>query len=379
MSSHATESEPSVALGVGLAASAFLLVQLGALALVPDFSAAGLQATPDPSDPTNTVVYVAAILVMTGLMLAAFKFGVDQLVRAVILLTSGMLSWYVFSVVLPGTAALVAAGIVPVLLWQYPEWYVIDGAGVVIGAAAAGVFGISFGLLPALLLLIVLAVYDAISVYGTEHMLDLAAGVMDLRIPVVLVIPLSLDYSVLDDDLVAEADALDDEEGDDEEGDDETAPDGPVPDGSGEPVTDGSDESVTDDSGEPVADDSGESVADDGDTAPQSTDDTDETRREVFFIGLGDAVMPTVLVASAAFFSPAASLGVPGLPSLNLPALLGMVGTFAGLAVLLRMVLSGRAHAGLPLLNGGTIAGYLVGSLLSGVSLVTALGLGPYL
>ncbi len=44
------------------------------------------------------------------------------------------------------------------------------------GAGAAALFGISFGLLPAILLLSVLAVYDAISVYGTEHMLDLAEG-----------------------------------------------------------------------------------------------------------------------------------------------------------------------------------------------------------
>lgn len=332
-----------MALGVGLTAAVFLVVQVGALALVPDFSAAGLQATPDPSDPTNALVYVGAILVMTALMLAAFRFGVDALVKAVILLTSGMLSWYVFAVVLPSTAALVAAGLVPLLLWRYPEWYVLDATGAVIGAAAAGVFGISFGLLPAILLLVALAVYDAISVYQTEHMLDLASGVMDLNIPVVLVFPLTLDYSVFDDGGAADG------------GDGEPAADGDDPKGDAA-VADGSGES------EPTA----ETTGDDG-------------AREVFFVGLGDAVMPTVLVASAAFFSPASSLGVPFLPGLNLPALLGMVGTFAGLAVLLRWVLAGRAHAGLPLLNGGTLAGYLVGSLLSGVSLVTALGLGPYL
>jgi presenilin-like A22 family membrane protease len=56
-----------------------------------------------------------------------------------------------------------------------------------------------------------------------------------------------------------------------------------------------------------------------------------------------------------------------------------MVGTFVGLAILLWMVLKGRAHAGLPLLNGGTIAGYVVGAAAVGISLVDALGLGPYL
>jgi presenilin-like A22 family membrane protease len=89
--------------------------------------------------------------------------------------------------------------------------------------------------------------------------------------------------------------------------------------------------------------------------------------------------MPTVMVASGAFFSPAASLGVAGLPAVNAPALAAMVGTFAGFVVLMWAVTKGRAHAGLPLLNGGAIGGYLVGSLVAGVPLVEALGLAPYL
>jgi len=52
-----------------------------------------------------------------------------------------------------------------------------------------------------------------------------------------------------------------------------------------------------------------------------------------------------------------------------------MVGTMAGLTGLLWLVSKGRAHAGLPLLNGGAIAGYLLGALASGLTLVEALGL----
>ena len=52
-----------------------------------------------------------------------------------------------------------------------------------------------------------------------------------------------------------------------------------------------------------------------------------------------------------------------------------MVGTTLGLLALLAMVLKGRAHAGLPLLNGGAIGGYLVGAVWSGLTLVQALGL----
>lgn len=300
----------------------FLTIQLGALALVEPFQTAGLQAVEDPEDPTNSVLYIGAILVATGLMLAAFKFDFQWLIRGMVVLASVFLSWFVLVVVIPpllvvsGVHVLAALGALAVGagLAVYPEWYVIDAAGIIMGAGAAGIFGITFGILPALVLLTVLAVYDAISVYGTKHMLSLADGVMEIKIPVLLIIPVSPGYSFLEDGTEGES-------GGDTDG-----------------------------------------------------EDSENAGRDAFFIGLGDAVIPTVLIASAAFFVPAPSLGVPGI-ALTVPALGGMVGMLVGLVVLLWMVLKGRAHAGLPLLNGGTILGYLVGALASGLTLVEALGL----
>ncbi|MFB6195601.1 MAG: presenilin family intramembrane aspartyl protease PSH, partial [Haloplanus sp.] len=202
--------------------------------------------------------------------------------------------------------------------------------------------------------------YDAISVYGTEHMLSLAEGVMDLHVPVILVVPLSLSYSLLDDDFSGASGVHDD---DADEGDADDA--------------DGGDADEADTAAGTRSDGSGAERANGAPDAEEPADAMQE--RDAFFIGLGDAVMPTVMVASAAAFSSAASLGVPGLPALNLPALLSMVGTFLGLGVLLWAVMKGRAHAGLPLLNGGAIGGYLLGSVLAGVPLVRALGLAPYL
>jgi presenilin-like A22 family membrane protease len=333
--------------GAAFAAVIFLLVQLGALALVPDFHAQGYQQFENPQDPTNSLLYIGLILVMTALMLAAFKYEFDWVVRAFVVVTSGLLAWYVLGAFLPGLLAIPLSAGVASALWVYPEWYVIDAAGVMMGAGAAGLFGISFGLLPAIVLLAVLAVYDAISVYGTEHMLELAAGVMDLRIPVVLVIPLTFEFSLLDENPAEEA----------------TLEDDPA-----EPDRAAAGETAT------------AATADGGGSADTSADSADEdtqsvTERDAFFIGLGDAVMPTVLVASAAHFSPAPSLGIGVAPALNLPALTAMIGTFAGLFILLRMVFAGRAHAGLPLLNGGAIGGYLIGAVAAGVPLLTALGL----
>lgn len=342
----------AVAATVGL----FLLVQVGALALVQPFMDAGYQTVEDPSDPTNSVVYVGAILVATAFMLVAMRFGVDQLLQGLVIFASVFLAFYVFSVVVPDVvtvagvnvpAALAALGLGAGLL-AYPEWYVIDAAGVVMGAGAAGLFGISFGLLPAVVLLVVLAVYDAVSVYGTEHMLTLASGVMDLKLPVVLVVPLTASYSFIDD------------EGPETLADDEAV------------------ERDSDDPGDP--DDPGASEAAATDAAPTDEESQEPFERDAFFIGLGDAVMPTILVASAAFFRPgdAPLLDVPGI-ALTVPALGAMVGTIVGLLILMWMVMKGRAHAGLPLLNGGAIAGYLLGALLAGVALVDALGVAPYL
>ena len=344
----------AIAATVGL----FALVQVGALALVQPFMDAGLQTVEDPSDPTNSLLYVVAILIATAVMLGAIKLGVDRLLQALIVFAAVMLAFYVFSVVAPplvtyaglNLLAVLAAAAIGLGLLLYPEWYVIDTAGIVMGAGAAGLFGISFGLLPALLLLVVLAVYDAVSVYGTEHMLTLASGAMDLRLPVVFVVPLTLSYSFL------EADG---------------------------PAALADDEAETDETAQGKADvDDGAATGEDADPGENADPDEepDAFGRDAFFIGLGDAVIPTILVASAAFFQPggAALLSVPGV-ALTLPALGAMVGTLAGLLALMWMVLEGRAHAGLPLLNGGAIAGYLAGALLAGVALVEALGLAPYL
>jgi presenilin-like A22 family membrane protease len=84
-----------------------------------------------------------------------------------------------------------------VLLVKYPEWYVINLCGISVSLAAMTMLGVSLIVPLVVALLIVLAVYDAISVYQTKHMVDLADVVLDLKLPVILVIPWSLRYSFL--------------------------------------------------------------------------------------------------------------------------------------------------------------------------------------
>ena len=386
------EDRTRIYAAVAFTMALFLGVQVGGLMLVEPLEAADKAFTQNPEDPTNSIVYVGAIIVMTALMLAAFKFDLDWIVRGFVVLASAGLAWQVFDVLVPFPFSLALAALVGVALVAYPEWYVIDAAGVLMGGAAAGLFGISFGLLPTLVLLVVLAVYDAISVYGTEHMLDLADGVMDMKVPVILVIPTTLSFSFLDMQSPDTVDTSDDD------GESDVAADGggPNPDGAAEGQDATSNASDEDDVAHAPEDGDGADAADVQADAVEpagesgTTDDIEGAEpaegdepglgRDAFFVGLGDAVMPTIIVASAAHFhtavpnAPLPDLGLP-LVTANLPALGAVVGTHLGLIVLLWMVLKGRAHAGLPLLNGGAIAGYLVCALLAGLPLTTALGI----
>jgi presenilin-like A22 family membrane protease len=175
-----------------------------------------------------------------------------------------------------------------VLLYKYPEWYVIDGLGILIAAGVAAIFGSSLVWYLVVILLVLLAVYDAISVYKTKHMITLAEGVIDLKTPILFVIPKRRDYSFIRDGI-----------------------------------------GKLDDGGE----------------------------RAAFIIGMGDLIMPSILVVSANVFLQGGRLfGI-----INLPALGAMIGSLAGLAVLLHFVSSGKPQAGLPPLNGGTILGFLLG------------------
>ena len=350
----------------------FLLVQVGALALVEPFQQQGHQVTEDGGDASLSLLYIGAILVVTAIMLAVFKYGGASPIRLVIIFAGAYIAWFVFEALAPSVLTVEVAGgsfaVVPLLaalalgaaLYAYPEWYVIDAAGIVMGIGAAGLFGINLGIFPVLVLLVGLAIYDAISVYRTKHMLTLASGMMNMRVPVVLVVPLSLSYSFID------AEPPDPTE-DPAEGDEETDALSP------EEVAALSPEEIT------ALDESAlsglDSEAFEQLNEEQQTAVKDQlSGRDAMFIGLGDAIIPTILVASAAFFVDAPTIELLGL-SANLPALTAMGGTMAGLAGLLWLVSKGRAHAGLPLLNGGAIGGYLIGALASGLTLVEAIGL----
>jgi presenilin-like A22 family membrane protease len=274
-----------------------LAVEIGAILISLPVQAAGITAYEDPTAIENPFIFILILLVFTGFLLLLIKYGKKDWIAAIIGLSIFLTFVYIFWALVyavigeSGFAQFIIVTLsilATVLLYKYPEWYVIDGLGILIAAGVAAIFGSSLIWYLVVLLLVLLAVYDAISVYKTKHMITLAEGVIDLKTPILFVIPKRRDYSFIRD-------------------------------------------------GVGKLDDGGE--------------------RAAFIIGMGDLIMPSILVVSANVFLQGWRLfGI-----INLPALGAMIGSLAGLAVLLHFVSSGKPQAGLPPLNGGTILGFLAG------------------
>jgi presenilin-like A22 family membrane protease len=97
----------------------------------------------------------------------------------------------------PCFMGIIVAAILSILLFKYPEWYLVDLIGIFVAAGVTALLGVSIALLPLIVLLIIFAVYDAISVYKTKHMVSLADKVMEFKLPVLLVVPKKRGYSFI--------------------------------------------------------------------------------------------------------------------------------------------------------------------------------------
>ena len=268
------EKNLSIFLCLGMAVL-LVLTQVIAVLLAAPFAASGIKAFQDPESMWNTVYFIILIIGFTALILLVLKFGGDKLVQFIMLAAVAVTMYYVMAVLVPyGYVPILITIALTVLLYIYPEWYILDATGLVIGGGAAAMFGISLDILPVILLMILLAIYDAISVYKTKHMVSLAESIVEMRLPILFVLPRKRNFSIVKNSDMGEA----------------------------------------------------------------------------FFMGLGDAIIPSMLVVSAFVNYTSAA-----------PALGAALGTLAGYAVLSRIAGRGKPHAGLPFLNSGAIIGFVIG------------------
>ena len=279
----------------------FLIIYGLVLALTNPFVEEGgiSSAFEDINDPLNIVYILLIMLVFTVFILLIAKYWKEKLIQFIIIGAVGYTSFFAFFLPLFTVSfsflayeiliffSFICAVVLVVALYKFPEWYIIDITGIIIGVGAIIIFGISLGVTLVVILLVALAIYDAISVYKTKHMIDLADTVMDLKLPVLLVIPKTWNYS-----LIKETKRL-----------------------------------------------------------KQKLEENEE--RDAFFLGLGDIVMPGILVAAA--YNNIAD---------GLPVAIGIIiGTLVGFSILMTYVMKGKPQAGLPLLCSGAITGYIISSL----------------
>lgn len=284
---------PSINMAAIYLISQILALFILAMRVFPD----EYTAFQNPNNPMDSIYYIAFLLIFTAIILLILKFGLDRLIKAIFLGSIGITIVYVIYPILfyiyPPldlvffVTSIVIAAFLVYRLYARPEWYLVDIVGVLMAVGVIAILGMSLGILPVLVLLIGLAIYDAISVYRTKHMIDLAEGVVNMNLPVLLVMPRKRGYKLSE-----------------------------------------------------------------GIDVRKKVDSAEE--REAMLMGLGDVIIPGILVASAYVNLPASGLS-------NLYVAIGtMLGGFFGYLALMHFVNKGNAQAGLPLLNTGSILGYVL-------------------
>ena len=192
-----------------------------------------------------------------------------------------------------------------ILLYVHSEWYVVNTVGILVGSGVIVMLGVSFVPTLIMVFMIAAAIYDAWAVYKSKHMLDLADTMMNLNLPILLVAPQDSDYTMRTERMTVH---------DANEADDDLVP----------------------------------QVAQERVVAKSN---------DAMLMGLGDVIFPGMLVLSTIQYVG----GDNGL----IMAMTTLVGSLIGYSILMYYVGKGQAQAGLPLLNGGAILGYVVGGLLT--------------
>jgi len=202
----------------------------------------------------------------------------------------------------PLLAGFFVAVVLMILLYVHSEWYVVNTVGVLVGSGVIVMLGVTFVPTLIMIFMIAAAIYDAWAVYSSKHMLALADTMIGLRLPILLVAPQEKGYSFIDETV-----------------------------------------SMKEKNVPPSQ-------------RPAATSAPKKKGKDAMFMGLGDVIFPGMLVLSAAQYIE----GTDGFLVAMTTLLGGLVGYFA----LMSYVARGRAQAGLPLLNGGAILGYILGGLL---------------
>ncbi len=161
----------------------FLIAQTLGLYVATILIMSGIEAkafTEDINDPINAVFLVLEILFFTLILLLILKYRKKGnflwiIEGFAIFLTS----WIVFSVIFWNDFIGIAMALL-ILYYRYTHkksvWF-RNVVSIITIAGAGGLIGLALGLFPVLIFIILLSIYDLIAVFGTKHMVTIGKAV----------------------------------------------------------------------------------------------------------------------------------------------------------------------------------------------------------
>jgi len=166
---------------IGVFTGTVILKDMGSNPYVQD-----LVVTGDANEPFNALFFIGYVLAGAAAMIALIRFLKDfsllfRLMEFMLISSSSSIVFYAFLRLGLGFAESTSLGIVMGLALAALKTIrpSLKNAGAILATAGVGViFGISLGLLPVILFLALLAIYDFLSVFATKHMVELAEFVV---------------------------------------------------------------------------------------------------------------------------------------------------------------------------------------------------------
>lgn len=180
---------------IGKLAFAFLIIEC--LGLITASALITLNVSEPPfsenvNDPINAIGLFITILIMTGFIILIIRLKKERkflvLIETLAIFSTAII---VFSSTLNNDAVALLLAILLVVmrnLNREDQKMRNISAGIAIAGAGA-LLGVSLGMIPVILFIIVLAIYDIIAVYGTKHMVEMGKAVTQQNFAFTIAIP----------------------------------------------------------------------------------------------------------------------------------------------------------------------------------------------
>lgn len=140
----------------------------------------------NPEAPSSSLIIFIYVLIGTGLVLLIIRVK-KSLIRVLEAFSIFFSSWIAFDVIVPFGIIFAIA----LTAWKIFRPSILNkNLAVIFSVAGAGAFiGASFGILPVLIFVLILSVYDFVSVFVTKHMVYMAKAIVETNSAFTVSIP----------------------------------------------------------------------------------------------------------------------------------------------------------------------------------------------